>query len=244
MATANVKCTCATCGQEFIIRVKKRNTREAAEFERWASESICECSRCRSKRFAEDNAAPASEAAGRRYTFYTDRRSYKDLRKHILVKGNAESYRLNEWEDGLLKRIRHHVGGGCCRPAQSGEVERGRKIMNIRDKDFFDIVSSVDSATDRDEFVSEWALSGIWGDAPDADVPRERVEWLGTLYDVLTMPPKQLLTVTGRSARRTAMHWGIKARTAEDWASGKNKMLPQIRLTLAAEAGLLQWQQR
>lgn len=116
--------------------------------------------------------------------------------------------------------------------------------MNIRDEDFFHIVSSVGDLTDRDEFVSEWALSGIWGDAPDADIPQERVEWLGTLYDVLTMPPKALLTITGRSARRTAMHWGIKARTAEDWASGKNRMLPHARLMLASEAGLLQWQQQ
>ena len=113
--------------------------------------------------------------------------------------------------------------------------------MKIKDKDFCVIVAAVDDAAGRDEFVSEWALSSVWGDAPDADIPQERIEWLGSLYDVLTMPPKELLTITGRSARRTAMHWGIKTRTAEDWASGKNRMLPYARLMLASEAGLLEW---
>ena len=116
--------------------------------------------------------------------------------------------------------------------------------MNIRDEDFFSIVSSIGDFADGDEFVSEWALSGIWGDAPDTDIPQQRIDWLNALYGILTMPPQELLTITGRSVRRTAFHWGIKPDTANHWVAGKNKMLPQIRLTLAAEAGLLQWQQR
>ena len=37
--------------------------------------------------------------------------------------------------------------------------------------------------TDRDAYISDLALSSIWGDDEGAEVPQERLEWLDQLYD-------------------------------------------------------------
>ena len=37
--------------------------------------------------------------------------------------------------------------------------------------------------TDRDAYVSDMALSSVWGDAEDAEVPAERLALLGGIWD-------------------------------------------------------------
>lgn len=95
MAMANAKCICKTCGEEFIVRVKKRNTKEAAEFERWAAENIRECSRCKAKRFEEDNAVSASEAKAANLP------ALEGSAKQIAWAETLRMDRYNQWMDEL-----------------------------------------------------------------------------------------------------------------------------------------------
>ena len=37
--------------------------------------------------------------------------------------------------------------------------------------------------TDRDAYISDLALSSIWGDSEDAEVPAERLALLGGIWD-------------------------------------------------------------
>lgn len=95
MAMVSAKCICKTCGEEFIVRVKKRNTREATEFERWATESICECEKCRAKRFAEENALSAGEAQAANLP------ALKGSAKQVAWAGTLRMDRYNQWMNEL-----------------------------------------------------------------------------------------------------------------------------------------------
>lgn len=63
MAIAKATCTCATCGQQFEVRVVKYNSREARSFEKWAEENITECRDCENKRTAARREAENAKAA-------------------------------------------------------------------------------------------------------------------------------------------------------------------------------------
>ena len=54
MAVAEARCTCKVCGEQFVIRVTKRNRREANEFEEWAAENIDVCTECKRKAELEE----------------------------------------------------------------------------------------------------------------------------------------------------------------------------------------------
>lgn len=45
---------------------------------------------------------------------------------------------------------------------------------------FFDALNRAD----RDAYVSDWALSSVWGDDPEAEIPAARIETLGQLWDL------------------------------------------------------------
>lgn len=62
MAIAKATCTCATCGQQFEVRVVKYNSREARSFEKWAEENITECRDCESKRIAAEHEVENAKA--------------------------------------------------------------------------------------------------------------------------------------------------------------------------------------
>lgn len=66
MAIARATCMCGTCGQEFEVRVSRRNSSEARRFEAWAAENITECDECKAKRIRaahDEENAKAAEAA-------------------------------------------------------------------------------------------------------------------------------------------------------------------------------------
>ena len=46
---AKAQCHCAVCGNDFEIKVKRRNSEEAASFEEWATKNITVCRDCERK---------------------------------------------------------------------------------------------------------------------------------------------------------------------------------------------------
>lgn len=46
---AKAQCHCAVCGNDFEIKVKRRNSEEAASFEEWAAKNITVCRDCERK---------------------------------------------------------------------------------------------------------------------------------------------------------------------------------------------------
>ena len=56
-------------------------------------------------------------------------------------------------------------------------------------------------AADRDAFVSDWSLSSVWGDAPDADIPADRIDTLARLWDAAHLTIRDIRQATGLYVR-------------------------------------------
>ena len=53
----------------------------------------------------------------------------------------------------------------------------------MTDKQFSTLFFGALADQDRDMYVSDWALSDIWGDPEGADIPDDRIQSLGALWD-------------------------------------------------------------
>nr|DAU55005.1 MAG TPA: putative transcriptional regulator [Caudoviricetes sp.] len=94
------------------------------------------------------------------------------------------------------------------------------------------------ASADRDAFISDAALSSIWGDAPDAAIPDDRLQQLGQLWDAAHLTVKEIRAATGLSQAAFAQRFCIPRRTVENWESGTNTCPAYVRLLLAQAVGL------
>ena len=76
---------------------------------------------------------------------------------------------------------------------------------------------------DVDAYVSDLALSSVWGDDPDGDIPAGRIELLRDVYAVAHASVKDLRQAAGLTQSQLAVRFGIPRRTVENWeATGPN----------------------
>lgn len=94
------------------------------------------------------------------------------------------------------------------------------------------------TSADRDAFISDAALSSIWGDAPDAAISDDRLQQLGQLWDAAHLTVKAIRAATGLSQAAFAQCFCIPRRTVENWESGTNTCPVYVRLLLAQAVGL------
>lgn len=95
------------------------------------------------------------------------------------------------------------------------------------------------SYDNRAAFVSDWALSSIWDDAPEDDVPQQRIDNLGRIWDIAHMTFADILSASGRTLTDFALHYTIPYRTAQHWKAGTRECPLYLRLLLIrAEQGL------
>lgn len=95
------------------------------------------------------------------------------------------------------------------------------------------ILSEISNYADKYAFVSDLALSSSWNDAPEDDIPEERINYLSQLWDDAHATIKELAASNGLSIRKMAENIGVPYRTAEDWASGKSTPPMYVRLLIA-----------
>lgn len=92
---------------------------------------------------------------------------------------------------------------------------------------------------EREAFASDWALSSVWGDTPEDDVPQQRIDDLGRIWDIAHMTFADILKVSGRTLTDFALHYTIPYRTAQHWKAGTRECPLYLRLLLIrAEQGL------
>lgn len=109
----------------------------------------------------------------------------------------------------------------------------------MTDKQFSTLFSDALDSNDRDAYVSDWALSSIWGDPEDADdIPAGRIERIGAVWDVAHVSVREIRAATGLSQAAFAQHFCIPRRTVENWESGVNSCPDYLRLLLAQAIGL------
>ena len=63
----------------------------------------------------------------------------------------------------------------------------------MKDHQFAVIWADALNQLDRDAWISEWTLSSIWEDSPDADIPKERLDQLCRIWNVAHMTTKELV---------------------------------------------------
>lgn len=111
--------------------------------------------------------------------------------------------------------------------------------MKTTIKQYNACLSEVENYSDKDAFVSDLALSDILENEETADIPSERIEWLGELWEAYNRSIKDIAKAANLSQRKLAERFGIPYRTVSDWATGKRSCNVYLRLMMQECLGLL-----
>lgn len=95
------------------------------------------------------------------------------------------------------------------------------------------------ASRDRDVYISDLALSSIWGAPETADIPTARVKELEQIWDACHRAVKEIAADAGLSQRKLAERFGIPYRTVENWCGGQNACPLYTRLMIQECLGLL-----
>lgn len=102
----------------------------------------------------------------------------------------------------------------------------------MTDKQFYTCYHEVANYTDRDAYISDIALSTIWADGPGDDIPAERIEKLGAIWDAAHRSVREIAAAAGLSQRKLAERFCIPYRTVENWCGGVNNCPDYTRLMM------------
>ena len=109
----------------------------------------------------------------------------------------------------------------------------------MTDTQFSACVREVPAYTDIDAYVSDLALSSMWGDVEDADIPAQRLDDLRSIYQAVNRTVREIVAASGLSQAAFAERYCIPRRTVEDWCRGVAKCPLYTRLLLQRTEGLL-----
>lgn len=110
----------------------------------------------------------------------------------------------------------------------------------MTDHQFSIFFSEALASPNREAYVSDWSLSSIWGDAPDADIPEERIQQLGELWDAAHMSVRDICRRAGITQRALALRFFIPERTVSNWSRNISQCPDYTRLMLLQLTGLYQ----
>lgn len=105
-------------------------------------------------------------------------------------------------------------------------------------KQYSALVTDAQNYTDRESYISDLALSSMWGDRQEDDIPQYRLSQLGSIYDAVHRSVKDIASAAGISAREMAIRFCIPQRTLENWCMGVNKCPLYTRLMLQESLGI------
>lgn len=114
---------------------------------------------------------------------------------------------------------------------------QGGEIMT--DKLFPICWSESANYSDPDSYISDLALSTMWGDPEDAEVPPERIDQLRSIWTVYHMPMREIRAASSLSQAKFAERFCIPRRTVENWDAGVNTPPDYVRIMIARSLGLL-----
>ena len=110
----------------------------------------------------------------------------------------------------------------------------------MTDTQFAACVREVPAYADIGAYVSDLALSSMWGDAVTSDIPAARIDQLRAIYTAVNRPVRAIVTASGLSQAAFAERYCIPRRTVEDWCRGVSSCPLYTRLLLQRAEGLLQ----
>lgn len=89
-------------------------------------------------------------------------------------------------------------------------------------------------------YVSDLALSSIWGGDPEDDPPAHLMDTLRSIYTAVHRTIREIVEASGLSQAAFARRYCIPKRTVENWCSGVNDCPLYTRLLFQESLGLLQ----
>ena len=106
-------------------------------------------------------------------------------------------------------------------------------------KSFTLCIAEIPAYADRDSYISDMALSPLWGDDPDTDIPQKRIDELGQVWEAANRSTKEIAVAAGLSQRKLAERFMIPYRTMEDWCRGARECPIYVRLMMQECLGIL-----
>lgn len=92
--------------------------------------------------------------------------------------------------------------------------------------------------TDVDAYTSDLALSTIWGDRPEDDIPPERIDQLQSIFQAASKPVPEIAKAAGLNITNMASRFAVPYRTMQDWFSGARECTLATRLMMQECLGL------
>lgn len=109
----------------------------------------------------------------------------------------------------------------------------------MTNKQWLTCVQEASHYTNRDSYISDLALSSVWGDPDGAEVQNDRIQQLGDIWDAANRSVKEIAADVGISQRKLAERFCIPYRTMEDWGAGKSACPLYTRLMMQECLGLI-----
>lgn len=98
-------------------------------------------------------------------------------------------------------------------------AEYGVYDTPLTDAEFSTLWTDALTVSDRDAYVSDWALSTIWGDSEGVDIPEGRLAYLSSLWAAAHMSVRDICNAARLTQRGLAQRFCIPQRTVESWCS-------------------------
>ena len=109
----------------------------------------------------------------------------------------------------------------------------------MTDKQYMLCISEMHNYIDRDAYVSDLALSSLWGDAESDHIPEDRITALMVLWDACHRSVRDIAADAGLSHRKLAERFCIPYRTMESWCGGQRDCPLYVKLMMQECLGLL-----
>ena len=91
--------------------------------------------------------------------------------------------------------------------------------------------------SDQDAYISDLALSSIWGDEAE-EIPEGRVEWLRQVWKAAHRSVKEICRMAGMTQNATADYFCIPRRTFGNWCTGSRECPEYTKLMMQELLGL------
>ena len=91
---------------------------------------------------------------------------------------------------------------------------------------------------DADAYVSDLALSAIWGDGSEDGIPEDRIQQLRAIYRAASMTVPEIAKAAGLNITQMSARFAVPYRTMQDWFAGARSCSLAIRLMMLECLGL------
>ena len=92
---------------------------------------------------------------------------------------------------------------------------------------------------DLDAYLSDVAMSTVWGNDPETPIPQQRLDDLAAIFAAVHRTPREILALTGLSQAGFAQRYVMPRRTLQDWLLGNHTCPLYLRLLVQQSLGLL-----